>query len=623
MSRNLLGVALLALVASACRTAGTDAPGACDSPGYLDDGNYAYAIYNERDELVHSPIERLRRDLRTRTFLDPLTLEPSPPVSDVYVLVHGWNHTVEQSFALYEEDRRRIGQFVETARKYDKAYQPYFIFVVWNSVSRPLTSGLESVSPWDGLTDVLSELTVPIDELAFALPSVWGESQHAFRISVGSSVEDFKKEETGERFSSDYQRATRRCSASPSTGCEAPLGTVLEELIRIVRDERSRGDGVYPKLHVVGHSFGGKAACLAAHDGVQRWLARECVLGADPVPETPLIDSLVLLLPAMTQDEVLQPLGIEVPSARREQHLSNVTSTGDDAAGSSHPLLDPDSLTSRSWLDALGARPLQLRRDVVAGRIGTKVLVHSRYDSANGWAFGTSDLICSHAAVQEAEAPGHSLGLPAASRAYLGLMQTIPMSVLSIPLSFVEGAGSVIRGEDGADDDGWWEETCSVAEKVVWLPFSLWVDRASIGNRGLRAEVLKAPTLPNDVRGAGAFVKASEALTPRLAFAADGNEWVTYNARRIYDGASGWLGSSCAFIGPGAHGDIRHSAPLNLALRSKDYAQCPFPNASRQTRTFQFIYNVTRGLPASERTAAQPQTSEGSAPGDSADAGAR
>jgi hypothetical protein len=141
------------------------------------------------------PIEDFKSNVETRkklrdrlsgTTTDVKNLHLSgDPITDVYVVAHGWNFSIAEAVANYHgymELADRI-QYLQEPKDRSK-FQPYFFFVVWPSVIRPLSDMAGAILPF-GLDESIRALTTTVDLGAFFLPSVWKQSIHAAKNALG------------------------------------------------------------------------------------------------------------------------------------------------------------------------------------------------------------------------------------------------------------------------------------------------------------------------------------------------------------------------------------------------------------------------------------------------------
>lgn len=236
----------------------------------INHASYTYAIYNEGARLITHPLEDLRHRL-ARTDL--------PQVSDIYVISHGWNFTIAESIANYHGYIETAEAELKTIHLNDGKFVPYYIYVVWPSVTRPLGNLASAVLPY-GIDDGLSYITGLVDKVVFFLPSVWKQSLNSAQIAVGNGgypQYDHKKE-FGECGPSDYGI---QGDTQTSEGKDIPLALVLYCLVGMVDSpEKSQPaspdtHASSPKIHLVGHSFGGKVVSLAAAEALRLWLCRQ------------------------------------------------------------------------------------------------------------------------------------------------------------------------------------------------------------------------------------------------------------------------------------------------------------------------------------------------------------
>jgi hypothetical protein len=521
------------------------------------------------------------------------------------------------------------------------------VFVVWNSVTRPISGVIRSILPWTPPVAV-AETAHVVDAVAFHVPSSWGESQHALRIALGSPSRWIQPNDPNRpwlRFApsqrgrtsegltptvEDDDEAKRRGWADKSEyriavdsavgdgevrafhGFDVPMSVILDELIRIRGEPQGAlKEAPGPRIHVVGHSFGAKLASLAAHDAVQRRVVREFLVAAKDgrdVPTSPLIDSLVLLLPAMTKPEMY----CEVPFDFDDDQMNAARGRLKSLFRSG--TLDDPPLSGLG----LGSADPCVKYGECARRIGSKVLVHSSEDSANGWVFALGDFLLSNDAVTRSNL---FLGVAADEESGLGWkIMTFPLEILGLAegavLTALDTVASDVFGIASGSQkafertDGDLSSTSpwvSVPRDVACLPFSaLFGAHRSMGNSGLagvppifsgdwldeEATALFKDRVVQNTRDFEIASRASSAPTSVLP-AADPGEWISYNASTIYDGE---IASHGAFFGglfnafpPGAHDDIR----------SPEEPAADPGHGSKRERTFRFVFNVTHVRPPS------------------------
>lgn len=561
-------------------------PAAQQLPG---PGNYSYAVYDNDDALLHSPLDGLVREMADRA------RRGAPALTDLFVLVHGWDFTIEEAFALYEGYRATLEQRLPDLQRGDPDFEPFFLFVTWSSVTRPVSNVLRSVLPFPP-PDLAESAARIADGLAFHVPSAWGESQDAMRLALGPPLRWSQLDLQGDPVA-EYQRAIeagfQRLGGAGFEGFEVPVSLLLEQLIRLRQESAPEGGEPSLALHVLGHSFGGKLASLAAYDAVQRTIARELVRG-EPLRSDDLIDSLVLVCPALQASELYWELPMTFAPATTRAPATAFRSS------------------------RLGSEP-SLRFDVASRRIGTKALIHSKHDSANGWVFGLGDLLMDHDAAARAQrtlARAHERPLPP-PRTLGQRLLTFPFDLADRTLqvavrgsaivakTLLSDAGAVIDGfaEAAVEIGDEWRSPGAVAIDLLKLPFAPLLTQRSIGNRGLdrprstlgwldSRDWLLADSWLDDA--ACAYLEGSQrvdaddllaqSVTLGTPPSIEGDGWLACDARKLFTGpAPRFL---AAIAPPGAHGDLRS----NELLRGPGSIEL-----SKRVRSMNLLYNLTRG----------------------------
>jgi len=227
---------------------------------YLSDcGNFTLAIYNNENRLISNPLadwvlKSTEADAKEESY------------TDLYIVSHGWNYTIQEAMSNYYKYIEIIDEKFSSAVISRSDFRPYFIFVVWNSVSRPITDATRSILPYS-LDDLLIPLTSTLDE-AFHLASVWKESINAYTNALGRKPPAFYWDkgystipvEAPAKYSggTDFSRAGR----------DFPLSIVLFELLN--RNQTLLKNPL-PKIHVIGHSHGAKLVSLATLEALNRY----------------------------------------------------------------------------------------------------------------------------------------------------------------------------------------------------------------------------------------------------------------------------------------------------------------------------------------------------------------
>ncbi len=307
----IITVSLLALIASSC----TPIKVHLDEAGYvIGQDNYAFAIYTGDGNLLTHPLEH---------FHQRQSAQPDRPFSDVYVISHGWNFTIPEAIANYHAYIEIFDQQMKR-HAFGTEFRPFFIFVVWNSVTRPLTDSTRAILPYE-LDASLGFITSIVDRFVFFLPSVWKQSVNASAIALGNGLSENSpyfsnlrrlrrhKGETASVFLSEDQLAPRYGVEETAMGSQYPVSALLLDLFR--QEERSPRSF---RIHVIGHSYGAKIAALSSIGAIDLWELEHSTHGGDETqferrneqaPQEILgtggmpLDSLLLINPAMNPRE--------------------------------------------------------------------------------------------------------------------------------------------------------------------------------------------------------------------------------------------------------------------------------------------------------------------------------
>jgi pimeloyl-ACP methyl ester carboxylesterase len=603
VSRTLTAISLC--VASVWVSSGCSSYRPALPPGdYMRGHNYTFAAYDDEERLIHSPIEHLETALLTHR-------DEGRPISDVYVIVHGWDYTLDESVRLYEDYRKTIGTAMTSLRKDDPNFEPYFVFVTWNSVTRPVSEATRSLMPWS-LAEPVRDVAGLVDQVVFHIPSAWGESQKALRIALGnarrwSGFDPTSYPKPGEPSEYDREIAAHTLADLPATfpGYDVPLSVLVDQMIRMKR--------AAPQpfaLHVVGHSFGGKIASNATLDAIARVVAAEAVAGTPT--SGPLVDSLVLLLPAMRPVEMYKKVELDVDQVEGEERENRLKRLA--------PLRENDAQSG--FLRVIGKGKPYVSFAAVTDRIAHKVVVNSGQDSANGWIFALSETLISHNAIAEVQehflpydtfgeryskangwgkvgwfAPAMVEG--AATFACKGVY--VVCATVASDVSALLWDGPASQFKRAAHEEHWWS---SVVD-VLAIPLSPFLIHRSVGNTGL-VEVKPAVSFV-DLRGTWLTRTAADRLAhspelsrhefevateaPRVPIAKlTPGEFLACDATSVYDGhvaTMGSVGKVVNLLDGGAHGDIRSFDPVPIDDDAKN-------SVVKRARTFFFVYNVTR-----------------------------
>ncbi|MBL8766424.1 MAG: hypothetical protein JNL94_03610 [Planctomycetes bacterium] len=347
-------------------------------------GRIAYAVYNEHALLVSNPIEELAREMKRRD-----ETPEARPFTDVYVIAHGWNYTYSESssrYAVYIADLQ--SRFLDGVKANDPNYEPFFIFVIWPSVSRPFFTVFDSVLPYRA-----ADAVAPAVELADGVVhfvSTWQESNDAFNTALGHKFPAYYE---GQSYDSipvaDYAGDSRRL------GRDAPLSVVLVELMR-----RSQAAKEKPRLHLIGHSYGCKVVAQAGLEAARRNAIEHGAKTFDEARSHPSFDSMLLFDAAMHPTELRYPLGLVPLRTSVGRAWRNVRDEPLNAP------LEAWSETAESLENAWFGMNNQVRvlgNDEVADLLHTverKAVVFTNTDAANGFWFDISELPLQRAGLQ-------------------------------------------------------------------------------------------------------------------------------------------------------------------------------------------------------------------------------
>ncbi len=356
-TRRFLGAAWLATLLGAlagvgCATAQQHYPLQPAAPHryMIDQRNYTFAVYDSTNQLITHPIEDLRWRLR----------QADEGITDVYIIAHGWNYTVPEAIANYYRYIDMVDRDLDPTLA--RELRPYFIFVVWPSVMRPVREAARSLLPFQ-LDRVIAPLTSKADDYIFRLPTTWKQSLDAYSVALGERTPD-------SYWLQAYDQVQPVAAVgSVEIGRDLPVSLLIHELIRM------RGDAYFGapsyRIHLVGHSYGAKLVALSGIEVLRR-VAFEA--GWDPRERVPqdLIESMVLISPAFHPRE-----------------LAYV----------------------KSFAGSTGLPELVSREEIESAlrSIPRKAVVYSRFDHANGPLFAASQLLLNNQRLQTSHATMNSL----------------------------------------------------------------------------------------------------------------------------------------------------------------------------------------------------------------------
>lgn len=258
--------------------------------------DYTFAVYNRDNRLITDPYGSWKERSR-------LAQLEGKPYTDVFVIAHGWNFTNPEAVANYyryiEVAEDRMGS------KIQPKFRPYLIFVVWSSVTKPLSEAAASLLPYN-IDKTIEVPTTVIDSLVFHIPSGWNESLEAYHNAVGTNLPSFYKNKSigDQPFMNDQGFSINR-----KQGRDVPVSMILNSILTQLDDWKlkSKTDKKIPprqRINLIGHSYGAKLVTLAAIESVRGYLNNF----EDQVPPQPILESLILFNPAFHPSELAYPV---------------------------------------------------------------------------------------------------------------------------------------------------------------------------------------------------------------------------------------------------------------------------------------------------------------------------
>ena len=511
-------------------------------------------------------------------------------ISDIYIMAHGWNFTPEEAVANYHGYLALLDRQLSEIRLKDPSFNPYFLFVVWPSATRPTTDLARSILPfgWDYL---LRPATLLLDGTVFFIPSAWKQASNARRISMGTRREEVYTgaADTDGKFRSRsvtgfWPKAPPSCGTVPDDS-EDVYGTERSEIMGrdcplslLIKHVISWKDTVSPhtRIHLVGHSFGARVITLAAQSAIHALESSKHSMLNDAEHED--ISSLVLLNPAF------EPFTLSSPKTK--SWMDNIKrkvvvySDRDYATGRlydlSQMMLNYELVTSMTdpFLEN-DAPPLLFDASYITLRLFRSTLASGLTLAFSPIWWGAKKLIL---------IPGDLVHHVATIDTYVKKQESS-----SLPVSYARG---LINGidffvpilhlfrNDPADQLG-----------------ILRNSSAALGSTGLNRAIA------GRVWANKSLVQyAEQAQTPPELFCAYGlrisKEFpIDPNVVNSFDGTS-VLDTTFAF--EGAHGDVRSSKPpANCrAMSTRGFLAGFFgrtPYLEKRELVFNFIYNVTQG----------------------------
>jgi hypothetical protein len=375
--------------------------------------NYTFAIYNGDHRLLTHPVEDLLVEMKWRKALD------KPPISDIYLISHGWNYTLPLAIANYHNYMERIDKFMQNGKP-PAAFQPYFIFVTWTSTTRPTTNLVKSMLPF-GMDSAAEPLTNLIDKVPLHMLSAWKQSLNAAQNALGPQYPNDYLGKDWEENPYGYFDTNIIQDADAIMGEDVPVSALIYRLIKQKQisaslSEKPPRDCAKPDpldpdddvcvslakthLHLVGHSYGAKLVTVAGMEALRRWMLES--IAANPQEfrllagyersgkgRNELLKELAIcdLIGHRKPFEELKVAfrGLEKPPLLKEWY-EKTSQTPIDSLVLFNPAFHPGELSYP--VDIVNFAPTQTLRF-----IPRKALVYTTYDYANGALFSLRENI--------------------------------------------------------------------------------------------------------------------------------------------------------------------------------------------------------------------------------------
>lgn len=579
-----------------------------DVSGASPEGTETYssmAIYNEYGELIANPLyPTLSNEIKKRK------------ISDLYVISHGWNYTNSESIAYYENLKQAIDQAVKDIRKQsDPNYKPFYIFVSWNSVSRPVSQAAFSLLPLTPNRPTIDQCAM-IDRVMFHIPSIWGESKNAALVSLGALPPEYYDLNTTTTRNNliirdkltlensvfnlimanrdDVWRKEHKARYLDTKGDDIPLSLIIEHIMLLKRlaernelDPASSENFRQTRLHVIGHSLGAKLISLATLEAINRAQNSWAPLPPPPrnaarsTPRRPaLIDTMILFNGALTEKEMSQALR---PVYGRPDFHEDPWKLGNESA----------QIYSQTFSDILlqmfGGKQRAQLFDQAMEDIERKFVVYTANDSTNGWVYLIGDMVISPYHVVNTVHVRFRLweGLKHLSERYNPERFSVPY--VKYPLLLGGKTGSFARNKFVSLST----YACLILasqfenlKRLIQIPVPskyLVAPNGAIGSRGLMYKNLpwtKLRIVPQDVHQLSFHDLSTTITTQRPEL-----EWMTGPNRFVYNIDAGEIYDSSRWLLPGAHNDM--SADDYATLQDKSQSLRKFQC------TFNFVHNIT------------------------------
>lgn len=259
--------------------------------------DYTFAIYNNQNRLMNFPLKAFEARLKalehetlvndlckdldsTRINLasirkynliklcnhmteptnpnDPKT-EPPTKITDIYVVAHGWNYTIDESITNYQKYIDLINTISPSEN-----FHPYFIFIAWPSAARPLTNFTRAIFPF-GVDNEVSRYTSFIDHTLLFFPTVWKQTFNTYDNALGNILSEYHRKAS---FRDIWRKQE---DAFEDNGRDVPVALILYGLLQLNKTDPENSDKPREsfKIHLVGHSFGAKLLTHAVLQAIE------------------------------------------------------------------------------------------------------------------------------------------------------------------------------------------------------------------------------------------------------------------------------------------------------------------------------------------------------------------
>lgn len=256
----------------------------------IDGRNYTFAVYNSENRLITHPLSDLKHEIERRKSAG------EKPISDVYVIAHGWNYSGGLAVTSYHNYIELLDRLIAT-KQVKEEYQPFLIFVTWTSTVHPLSDVANAVLPLN-TNEIIRPITKLLDEGPIHLLTAWKQSLNASTIALGRFGPEVYLDHDWNEETYTYEEGWY---GERDTGQDLPLSQLVYELINskipeVLNPHKStpiqqaittclstqQNDQHYlpkqalanVKLHLVGHSYGAKLVALAGMEGLRKWVIR-------------------------------------------------------------------------------------------------------------------------------------------------------------------------------------------------------------------------------------------------------------------------------------------------------------------------------------------------------------